>query len=114
MNAYFDTFKTPFGPFSLAVDDRGAVVGTAFGDQKALQRRIPRFELIGEKVRTRAAREQVLAYAAGQRSDFDVPLAPRGTDFQKRVWNALRKIPAGSTTSYGTLAAKLGNPKASR
>lgn len=114
MNAYFDTFKTPFGPFSVAVDDRGAVVGSAFGNHQALQRRIPHFHVIREKVRTRTVREQIEAYAAGHRIDFNLPLAPRGTGFQQRVWNALRKIPAGETTSYGVLAAKLGNPKAAR
>ncbi len=57
---------------------------------------------------------QLTAYFAGELTDFDLPLAPRGTDFQLRVWAALRTIPYGQTTSYGELAAQLGNPGASR
>ncbi len=45
---------------------------------------------------------------------FDFPLAPKGTDFQKRVWAELLKIPFGETISYGELAKRVGNPNASR
>lgn len=57
---------------------------------------------------------QLKAYFKGQLREFDVPLAPEGTDFQKRVWLALLEIPFGSTVSYGELAAGLGNPGAVR
>lgn len=57
---------------------------------------------------------QLSAYFAGERTAFDLPLAPRGTDFQQRVWAALLAIPYGETTSYGELATDLGNPGASR
>jgi methylated-DNA-[protein]-cysteine S-methyltransferase len=46
--------------------------------------------------------------------DFTVRLAPKGTHFQRRVWDALREIPLGTTTNYGALAAHLGMPSASR
>ena len=46
-------------------------------------------------------------YLAGKRADFDIPLAPSGTAFQQRVWEALREIPRGETRSYGALAKKL-------
>ncbi len=62
----------------------------------------------------RAAREQLRAYFAGGLQDFDLPLAPAGTDFQVRVWEALRAIPFGSTVSYGEVARRLGLPAASR
>lgn len=55
-----------------------------------------------------AVREQLGEYFAGERRAFDVPLAPVGTDFQQRVWAALRGIPYGETTSYGALSARLG------
>jgi methylated-DNA-[protein]-cysteine S-methyltransferase len=45
---------------------------------------------------------------------FDLPLVFEGTAFQKRVWNLLRDIPYGTTTSYGTLARRLGDPHATR
>ena len=57
---------------------------------------------------------QLKEYLAGQRRQFDFPLAPQGTDFQLRVWQALREIPYGSTISYGELAEKVGSPKGYR
>jgi methylated-DNA-[protein]-cysteine S-methyltransferase len=60
------------------------------------------------------AAAQLAEYFAGERRDFDVPLAPRGTDFQRRVWRALTAIPFGETRSYGELARSLGTPSASR
>ena len=53
-------------------------------------------------------------YFSGRRQVFTLPLALEGTPFQHRVWEALRKIPYGSTCSYGEVAAAVGNPKASR
>jgi methylated-DNA-[protein]-cysteine S-methyltransferase len=57
---------------------------------------------------------QLRAYFEGELREFDLPLAPEGTEFQMRVWQSLRAIPYGETISYGQLAARLGNPKASR
>ncbi|HKE91728.1 MAG TPA: methylated-DNA--[protein]-cysteine S-methyltransferase [Gemmatimonadales bacterium] len=58
--------------------------------------------------------EQLKEYFAGKRTTFDLPLEPSGTAFQLSVWELLRKIPYGVTTSYGELARRLGEPKASR
>ena len=55
-----------------------------------------------------SARDQLSDYFRGERKEFDLPLAPRGTPFQQRVWLALREIPYGSTTGYGAIATKLG------
>jgi methylated-DNA-[protein]-cysteine S-methyltransferase len=60
------------------------------------------------------AAAQLAEYFAGARRDFDVPLAPRGTGFQRLVWGELVKIPYGETRSYGDLARALGRPAASR
>ncbi|MEP6463194.1 MAG: methylated-DNA--[protein]-cysteine S-methyltransferase [Frankiaceae bacterium] len=57
---------------------------------------------------------QLQAYFAGDLTEFDVPLAPIGSAFQLRVWEALRTIPYGRTASYGQIATALGNPKAGR
>ncbi|MCP4810323.1 MAG: methylated-DNA--[protein]-cysteine S-methyltransferase [Proteobacteria bacterium] len=54
-----------------------------------------------------AAREQLTAYLSGERTTFELDLAPAGTPFQKRVWAALERIPAGTT--YGALASELGS-----
>ena len=60
-------------------------------------------------------RDQLGGYFAGDRRDFELPLAPRGSTFQLRVWDALREIPYGQTRSYGEVAARLGlGPEASR
>ncbi|MHB8340939.1 MAG: methylated-DNA--[protein]-cysteine S-methyltransferase [Mycobacteriales bacterium] len=58
--------------------------------------------------------EELAGYFAGERTSFDLPLAPVGTDFQLRVWLALRDIPFGQTESYGDLAARIGRPTAAR
>ncbi len=57
---------------------------------------------------------QLMEYFAGGRRTFDLPLAPRGTEFQQTVWAALRRIPYGETLSYGELARRIGRPHASR
>jgi methylated-DNA-[protein]-cysteine S-methyltransferase len=61
-----------------------------------------------------AVREQLGEYFAGERTEFDLPLAPLGTPFQERVWDALSRIPYGRTASYGEIARGLGDPGASR
>jgi len=61
-----------------------------------------------------AAAEQLDAYFAGELQEFDLPLAPAGTPFQRRVWSELERIPFGETISYSTLADRLGNPRAVR
>lgn len=113
MTVYVSTFASPAGPFSLAVDDDTAVVASAFGEIDALRdrlasrgARVPRLE--ADEAPTRTAREQVRAYFRGDRRDFGLPLAPHGTDFQRRVWALLREIPFGETRTYGGLARRLG------
>lgn len=61
-----------------------------------------------------AAREQLAAYFAGERTGFELPLAPSGTAFQRRVWEELRRIPFGETISYAELARRVGDPRAVR
>jgi methylated-DNA-[protein]-cysteine S-methyltransferase len=60
------------------------------------------------------AERQLGEYFSGTRTEFDLPLAPRGSEFQKKVWQALRKIPFGETRSYVVLAKTLGSAKAVR
>jgi len=60
------------------------------------------------------ARRQLTEYFAGSRTTFELPLDPSGTEFQRRVWDALRSIPYGVTTSYGVLARRLGDVRATR
>ena len=60
------------------------------------------------------ARDQLLEYLAGERVEFDLPLAPQGTPFQQKVWNTLRNIPYGQTRSYKDIALAVGCPKGFR
>lgn len=64
--------------------------------------------LISEAVR------QLEEYFAGTRTVFDIPLRPSGTEFQRRVWDALREIPYGQTRTYGEIARVCGCPNAAR
>ncbi len=62
----------------------------------------------------RKAYEQLTEYLCGRRTSFELPLNPEGTEFQKKVWDALCNIPYGETRSYKQVAEAVGNPKASR
>ena len=60
------------------------------------------------------ARRQLDEYFRGERTEFELTLAPSGTDFQRSVWRALTEIPYAATTSYGWIASSIGKPAASR
>ena len=60
------------------------------------------------------AYSQITEYLSGKRKAFDLPLAPKGTEFQETVWRALMDIPYGETRSYAEIAGAVGNPKACR
>lgn len=64
--------------------------------------------------RLREMARQLKEYFEGKRTEFQIPLDPEGTEFQKRVWKELQKIPFGSTRSYGEIARALGKPGAAR
>jgi methylated-DNA-[protein]-cysteine S-methyltransferase len=66
-----------------------------------------------DKVIEQATRE-LNEYFAGQRTEFEVPIALVGTEFQQSIWLALLSVPFGETSTYGDLAARAGNPKAAR
>lgn len=58
--------------------------------------------------------DEISEYLSGKRKTFDFPTCATGTDFQKRVWSALKEIPYGQTKTYGEIAADIGSPKAAR
>lgn len=70
-------------------------------------------ESIGCAVALEAER-QITEYFEGLRTAFDLPLKPRGSEFQKKVWYELKKIPYGETVSYKDIACRIGNEKACR
>ncbi len=68
----------------------------------------------GDNAVLREARQELEEYFRGERTRFDLPLAPRGTPFQQRVWRALCDIPYGETWSYQRVANAIGHPSATR
>ena len=96
---------SPVGRLEL-VEDGGALVAIHFD---APADGSPRHERGGSAVLTRAHR-QLSEYFAGTRREFDLPLRPAGTEFQRRVWDVLATVPWGTTTTYGAIAARLGLP----
>lgn len=58
--------------------------------------------------------KEISEYLNGKRKAFDFPIAPKATDFQRKVWSALMEIPYGKTKTYGEIAAYIGNPQAAR
>ncbi|MGH3497224.1 MAG: methylated-DNA--[protein]-cysteine S-methyltransferase [Nocardioidaceae bacterium] len=100
--------ESPIGP--LLVEARGASIsGVSFAPWSRPT------QPSGDSTALAQAVSQLEEYFAGARREFSLPLAPQGTDFQRRVWTALTTIPYGSTTSYGAIAALLGLvPGASR
>ena len=107
--------ETSLGPMLVAATDKG-VCCLAFGEGEAeLQARFPKAQLVpaGEEFRELFAQVLAAVEQPGPGSAA-IPLDVKGTAFQQRVWEELRRIPHGETRSYGELAAALGNPKASR
>lgn len=104
-------YHSPIGVLALVCDD-GALRGLYF--ENGQHGGPPLDARTGTNAIVDAARKQLDAYFAGRGATFDLPLAPEGTDFQKRVWRALATIPFGETRSYGEVAALIGAPRASR
>ena len=102
---------SPVGPLLLAGDGDGLhLISFPTGSRK----QEPRAGWQADAAPFGQTMDQLASYFAGERRDFDLPLAPRGTEFQLAVWRALRRIPYGVTVSYGALAQAIGRPKASR
>jgi methylated-DNA-[protein]-cysteine S-methyltransferase len=108
---YCEQVSTDLGDFLLAGDDDVVVAAMLPGTWDI-------DELPGEWVSRpgsmATAAAQLAEYAEGTRRTFALTLIPRGTSFQQSVWGALETIPYGTTTTYGAIAAQVGNPKASR
>lgn len=114
----YDLFENDLG-WALAVAEEGRLVTLSHRDTVSsalaeLHRDHP------GAVRDPAApplpelRRQLAEYLRGERREFDLPLAPRGTEFQRRVWSALQEIPYGETRSYAELAEAAGSPRGYR
>jgi methylated-DNA-[protein]-cysteine S-methyltransferase len=105
------TIETPFAIFAAWVDESGRLVRFNLSAKGAAK--VDTDAVHDERAIARV-RKQVEEYGAGKRTEFDLELAPAGTEFQRAVWNALLEIPYGETRSYGDIARAIGQPKAAR
>ncbi|MZQ75388.1 MAG: methylated-DNA--[protein]-cysteine S-methyltransferase [Peptoclostridium sp.] len=101
-------YDTPIGRIGIAEDGK-CITDVFFA---AADR--PKDSLLEETELLNEAAKQLVDYFAGKRKDFELPLSPEGTEFQKLVWEALRTIPYGETRTYKQIAEQIGNPKACR
>ena len=110
-NVLYDVVQTPIDRLVVA-SDGSAIVGVwmanAEPDDGSWADRRGADSLLDD------ARRQLVAYFAGRLRAFDLPLAPNGTEFQRRVWTELTKIPFGATISYARLARRVSNAAAVR
>lgn len=108
MKRVMKTVESPVGELTLVANEE-ALVGVYWAGHG------PKVEADENHPVLATAARELAEYFAGKRRQFDVPLAPEiGTEFQQRVWRALREIPYGKTWSYGDLANRVGNAKACR
>ena len=104
----FDFCSSPVGELMIVVSPRG-IRALLWENERAGQVAVQ----VGREPQTTdlssEVRRQLAEYFAATRIEFDLPLDPDGTDFQKRAWKALRDIPYGETVSYGEQARRLGD-----
>ena len=101
---YVDYLEREIGIIKI-VADSSAIINVSLQKEK---------NQIRENRFTEEAKKQLASYFAGKLTNFDLPINPEGTDFQKAVWDELLKIPYGQLLSYSNIAEKIKNPKAVR
>jgi methylated-DNA-[protein]-cysteine S-methyltransferase len=111
MKNFWSPIETIFGTFAAWVDGEGRLI-RFFLSAKGAARVDPQAERNDSALAE--VRRQVVQYAAGKRRDFALELNLEGPDFNRQVWRALCDIPFGTTTSYGAIAKKIGQPGAAR
>jgi methylated-DNA-[protein]-cysteine S-methyltransferase len=108
---WFTEIGSPAGPLRLAADAEGLRRLDFLASPRALP---PPADWVEDAAPLADTVAQLEDYFGGRRREFTMPLAPEGTEFQRGVWRQLCTIPYGTTISYAELAARVGNPKASR
>jgi len=117
---YFETIATPTGNMTIVTDHENRLRAVDWEDCRArmdqlLQRHCGPNIKLRQAPQATPARRSLQAYFAGDLEAVNgAPLMTNGTEFQRAVWDALRRIPAGQTSSYRALAADIGRPKAVR
>src|ERR1700731_4534049 len=117
---FAERIETPLGAMLAIADDEGLRL-LEFVDRRAMEREL---SILGRRLHTNvvpgehryldAVRSQLADYFSGKDLEFDLPLAPIGSQFQLRAWEILRTIPVGETRSYSWMAERLGDPNARR
>ena len=114
----FTVSESSFGPMLVGQSRKGVCAVLFDSDRDALlhdlQGRFPGVMLVNGDDKVEALAARVVAYVESPGGSADVPLDMGGTEFQRKVWQALREIPAGSTLSYTDVARRIGRPKAAR
>lgn len=108
---YFTITPSPYGDIALTANDEGL---TALSFQKGASPLIIDDSYIESAEKFITVCKQLDEYFAGERNEFNLPLAPHGTPFQQKVWQALATIKQGDTQSYLWIAKKINNEKAVR
>ena len=104
---YHAIYKSPVGDLQILCTEEALLSLGVQGEQESS-------EIFEENALIRQIKREMDQYFAGKRKEFTIPLDMRGTEFQKKVWQALREIPYGETCTYKEIAEKIGNPKACR
>lgn len=113
MERFFIYTNSPVG--DIGIGEREEYVRhLLFSSEEDLKDQVKEDYIIEETQLIKLVKKQLDEYFEGTRKQFDLPLMPEGTDFQKKVWEALTEIPYGETTSYKEIGQKIGCPKGSR
>ncbi len=110
---YFDRVPSPLGTLLLA-SDGVALTGAWFDGQRHPPAMDAGWQRQGDLPIFRRAASELAEFFAGTRTQFDLPLAPSGTAFQRTVWDAIATVPYGETIAYRELAARAGRPASIR
>jgi methylated-DNA-[protein]-cysteine S-methyltransferase len=113
MTLFYKKIKSPVGELKLVASSK-AIVAVLWEPERRNRVKLDTPKLAPEQPILLETERQLSAYFAGKRTQFDLPLEPDGSEFQKKVWQALRQIPFGRTQSYLNLAKAVGSAKASR
>jgi len=101
---FVDHFETPLGLMEVTATEQ-ATTSIFF---------VTNTESVSPNPVTSLVKQQLLEYFDGDRKEFDLPMEPKGTEFQQRVWQALSEIDYGTTCTYGDIANRIRNPKGVR
>lgn len=113
MTLFYKEMESPVGKLTL-VARANALVAVLWQQESRNRIKLDRLKLDAQQPILLEAERQLAEYFSGIRAEFDLPLQPEGSPFQKKVWQALREIPFGQTRSYLELAKAIGSSKACR